>query len=256
MRRVALVTGGSRGIGRGIAEALAENKYDIAVTGRVRPEKEDGVMGSCLEKGVKAIFIQADISLSQARKTIVHTIKSEFGRLDLLVNNAGVAPEVRSDILNAGEDSYDRVMNINLKGPYFLTQMVANWMIEQKKSDDKRHLSIINISSISAYTSSPSRGEYCISKAGMSMMTKLYADRLSEYGIGVYEIRPGIIKTDMTAAVQEKYDKQIAEGLLPCKRWGTPADVANVVLAIAAGRFAYSTGQVINVDGGFHLRRL
>jgi 3-oxoacyl-[acyl-carrier protein] reductase len=256
MRKVALITGGSRGIGRGISEALAKQKYDIAVAGRVLPDMERGVIRSCLEKGVKAIFIQADISLSKARKKILRTLKDEFGRLDLLVNNAGVAPEIRSDILQATEKSYDRIMNINLKGPYFLTQLIANWMIEQKNTDEKKQLSIINISSISAYTSSPERGAYCLSKAGMSMITKLYADRLSEFGIGVYEIRPGIIMTDMTAAVKEKYDKRIVEGLLPIKRWGTPEDVARVVVAIADGQFAYSTGQVINIDGGFHLRRL
>jgi 3-oxoacyl-[acyl-carrier protein] reductase len=256
MRRVALITGGSRGIGRGIAEALAEKGFDIAVAGRVHPDPNDGVIQTCREKGIRALFIRTDISLSEHRNKLVEEIKNEFGRLDILVNNAGIAPEVRSDILNASEESYDRVMNINLKGPYFLTQRIANWMIEQKTVNPKRELSIINISSISAYTSSPARGEYCISKAGMSMMTKLYADRLSEYNIGVYEIRPGITITDMTAALKEKYDKLIAEGLLPIKRWGTPEDVAKVVVAIAGGQLPYSTGEVINVDGGFHLRRL
>jgi NAD(P)-dependent dehydrogenase (short-subunit alcohol dehydrogenase family) len=167
-----------------------------------------------------------------------------------------VAPSKRLDILEATEESYERVMSINLKGPYFLTQLVANWMIEQKKTNPNRSLRIVNTSSISAYTSSPARGEYCLSKAGVSMMTKLYADRLAEYGIGVFEVRPGIIATDMTSVVKEKYDKLIAEGLTPIKRWGRPDDVAKAVGAIAEGRLDFCTGQVINVDGGFHLRRL
>lgn len=251
-----MITGGTRGIGRGIAELLADNSYDIAVAGRTEPDKEHGIIAACLEKGVKAIFIQADIGNTDDRARIIKTIRQKFDRLDILVNNAGVAPEVRSDILTATEASYDRVMNINLKGSYFLTQIAANWMIEQRSAHQERHLAIINISSISAYTSSPFRGEYCISKAGMDMMTRLYADRLAEYNIGVYEIRPGIILTDMTSEVKEKYDKMIEEGLLPIKRWGTPQDVAHVVVAIAEGRFSYSTGEVINVDGGFHLHRL
>jgi 3-oxoacyl-[acyl-carrier protein] reductase len=256
MRRVALITGGSRGIGRGIAEALAQKGYDIAVAGRIPPGQTNNIITICRNMGSKAAFFQTDISLSQDRKKLVDDIKREYRQLDLLVNNAGVAPEVRADILTATEKSFDRVMSINLKGPYFLTQLVANWMIEQKQKNKDKLFSIINISSISAYTSSSNRGDYCLSKAGISMMTKLYADRLSEYDIGVYEIRPGIIMTDMTKSVKKKYDQLIAGELLPTKRWGFPADVAKVVAAIADGCFLYSTGQVINVDGGFHLRRL
>jgi NAD(P)-dependent dehydrogenase (short-subunit alcohol dehydrogenase family) len=174
----------------------------------------------------------------------------------MLVNNAGVAPSKRVDILKASEESFDRVMNINLKGPYFLTQLVANWMITQKKQYPDRAFRICNISSISAYTSSPARGEYCLSKAGMGMMTLLYADRLAEYNIGVFEIRPGVISTDMTNAVKEKYDKLIKEGLTPIKRWGYPEDIGKAVAAIAEGRLDFSTGQVLNVDGGFYFRRL
>jgi NAD(P)-dependent dehydrogenase (short-subunit alcohol dehydrogenase family) len=174
----------------------------------------------------------------------------------MLVNNAGVAPAQRADILVATEESFERVVSINLKGPYFLTQTVANWMIRQKESHPDRNCRIVNTSSISAYTSSPGRGEYCISKAGVSMMTKLYADRLAEYGIGVFEIRPGIIATDMTSVVKDKYDKLIAEGLTPIKRWGQPEDIARALGAIAEGRLDFSTGQVINADGGFHLPRL
>jgi NAD(P)-dependent dehydrogenase (short-subunit alcohol dehydrogenase family) len=174
----------------------------------------------------------------------------------MLVNNAGAAPLKRMDILQATEESFDRVLGINLRGPYFLTQLVANWMVEQRKQAPQRPLRIVNIGSISAYTSSPARGEYCISKAGVAMMTKLYADRLAEYDIGVFEISGGIIETDMTRVVKEKYDKLIAEGLTPIRRWGQPGDLAKVVGAIAEGRLDFSTGTVINVDGGFHLRRL
>jgi NAD(P)-dependent dehydrogenase (short-subunit alcohol dehydrogenase family) len=174
----------------------------------------------------------------------------------MLVNNAGVAPTERADILEASEESFDRVMSINLKGPYFLTQAIANWMIEQKEEEPDRTPRIVNTGSISAYTSSPERGEYCISKAGVGMMTKLYADRLAEYNIGVFEVRPGIVKTDMISAVQDKYDRLIADGITPIKRWGLPEDIGRAVGAIAEGRLDFSTGQVINVDGGFHLRRL
>jgi 3-oxoacyl-[acyl-carrier protein] reductase len=197
------------------------------------------------------------VSNKEDRKKLVDQTKVRFGgRCHMLVNNAGVAPSKRLDLLEATEESFDRVMNINLKGPYFLTQAVANWMIEQKKADPKGGYRIVNTGSISAYTSSPGRGEYCVSKAGVSMMTMLYADRLAEFGIGVFEIRPGIIKTDMTKVVTAKYDKLIAEGITPIKRWGMPEDIALTVGAIAEGRLDFSTGQVINVDGGFHFRRL
>jgi NAD(P)-dependent dehydrogenase (short-subunit alcohol dehydrogenase family) len=183
-------------------------------------------------------------------------VRERFGRCDMLVNNAGVAPIKRVDILDASEESFDRVMNINLRGPYFLTQSVANWMIEQKKVDHNRIYRICNISSVSSYASSPARGEYCLSKAAVSMMTKLYADRLADHGIFVFEIQPGIIATDMTSVVKDKYDKLIADGLTPIRRWGLPEDVARAVGAIAEGRLDFCTGQVLHVDGGFHIRRL
>jgi len=201
-------------------------------------------------------IIQADISVGDDRAKLVSFAKENFGRCNLLVNNAGVAPNKRLDILEATEESFDRVMSINLKGPYFLTRLIANWMIDQRDKFPERDCRIINVGSISAYTSSPGRGEYCVSKAGMAMMTKLYADRLAEYGIGVYEIRPGVIETDMTSAVKAKYDKLIADGLTPIKRWGRPEDVGQAVRAIAEGRLDFSTAQVIDVDGGFHLHRL
>jgi NAD(P)-dependent dehydrogenase (short-subunit alcohol dehydrogenase family) len=213
-------------------------------------------MNEIRASGAKAVYIKADLSRREDRDLILVKLKEEFDRIDVLVNNAGIAPDVRKDILEASEDSFDRVIAVNLKGPYFLTQMIARWMIELKQKGRVLDPKIINIASISSYTASAYRGEYCISKAGLSMMTKLYADRLSEYGINVYEIRPGIILTAMTAPVKPKYDKLISEGLIPIKRWGKPEDVAKAVAAIAKGYFPYSTGEVFNVDGGFHLRRL
>ncbi len=256
MNKTALITGGSRGIGRGIAEELSKEGFDIAIVYVSNKEAAEDALNACLNNKVKAIAIQADISSADDRKKIIEIVKKEFKRLDILVNNAGVAPDVRADILEASEESFDRLIRINLKGPYFLSQLAANWMIRQKEKDKTMTPMIINIASISSYTSSPGRGEYCISKAGISMMTKLYADRLSEFGINVYEIRPGVIKTDMTAVVTKKYDKLIAQGLTPIKRWGRPDDIGRAVTAIAKGHLPFSTGEVINVDGGFHLKRL
>jgi len=253
-RPVAIVTGASRGIGRAIAIELARLGYDLVVNRAQAQPPQTQADAEAL--GVQCEFVQADVADDIGRKLLVEQTKARFGRCDMLVNNAGVAPVKRMDILESTQESYDRVMAINLKGPYFLTQQVANWMIEQKKQHPDRSYRIVNIGSISSYTSSPSRGEYCISKAGVSMMTKLFADRLAEFGIGVFEVSPGIIETDMTSAVKGKYDKLIAEGLTPIKRWGQPADVAKAVGAIAEGRLDFSTGTVINVDGGFHLRRL
>ncbi len=257
MGKTALITGASRGIGRGIAEAMAKEGFDIVISSTSQSEAATDAVAACKQIGANVLFYPGDISKSDVRIAMVDAIKNNFGRLDILVNNAGVGVKVRADILNTTEESYDRLMNINLRGPYFLTQLVAKWMIEQKKEDKARRPMIVNIGSISSYTSSIGRGEYCISKAGVSMMTKLFADRLSEYDINVYEIRPGIIKTDMTAGVAEKYDNLIFhEDLMPFKRWGFPEDVAKAVVAIAKGYLPYSTGEVINVDGGFHLKRL
>jgi NAD(P)-dependent dehydrogenase (short-subunit alcohol dehydrogenase family) len=253
-RPVAIVTGASRGIGRSVALELANLGYDLVVN-RAQDEQPE-VLEEAGAYGARCEFVSGSIAETATRQRIVEVTKTRFGRCDMLVNNAGTGPLKRLDILEATEDSFDRVLGINLKGPYFLTQLVANWMVQQRKQDPDRSFRIVNIGSISAYTSSPSRGEYCISKAGIAMMTKLYADRLSEYEIGVFEISPGIIETDMTRVVKEKYDRLIAEGLTPIKRWGKPGDVAKVVGAIAEGRLDFSTGSVINVDGGFHLRRL
>jgi len=253
-RPVAIVTGASRGIGRSVAVELASLGYDLVIN-RVQEQQPD-VLEEAGGLGARCEFAPGNVAEAEVRAGIVELAKAKFGRCDLLVNNAGAAPVKRLDLLEATEESFDRVLGINLKGPYFLTQLVANWMIEQRKLDPRRPLRIINIGSISAYTSSPSRGEYCISKAGIAMMTKLYADRLAEYEIGVFEISPGIIETDMTAAVKEKYDRLIADGLWPIRRWGQPEDVARAVAAIVLDYFPFSTGQRIDVDGGFHIRTL
>ena len=255
-KKTALITGAARGIGAGIAEALAGEGFDIVIADVLPVEDAAKAVAKCEKNGAKVLYIIADISDRAARQNIIDEMKKGPGRLDLLVNNAGVGVKVRADLLEATEESFDRLIAINLKGPYFLTQLAARWMIEQKQIELSRTPMIVNIASMSSYTSSTGRGEYCVSKAGVSMMTKLYADRLSEYGINVYEIRPGIIMTDMTSSVKEKYDKLINDGITPIKRWGDPSDIAKAVTAIARGLLPFSTGEVINVDGGFHLRRL
>jgi 3-oxoacyl-[acyl-carrier protein] reductase len=256
MSKVAIVTGGGRGIGRGIVLALAARGWAVTVNYRGNAAAAQETANLAAEAGGEALLVQADIGTVKDRDRLVGATLDRFGRIDLLVNNAGMAPRVRTDILQTGEDSYDEVMAVNLKGPFFLTQRVANAMIELGREGIVEQPTIVNIGSISAYTSSPNRGEYCISKAGMGMMTALFADRLAEYGINVYEVRPGIIETDMTSAVTEKYNKLIDDGLTPIRRWGQPEDVARAVVALAEGAFPFSTGEIINVDGGFHLRRL
>ncbi|KPL12150.1 3-ketoacyl-ACP reductase [candidate division BRC1 bacterium SM23_51] len=255
-RKTALVTGAARGIGKAIALELARRGFDVAINDIVPEEKTGTTLADFVGLQGRAIYARADISQREQRAALVDRVRNEFGRLDLLVNNAGIAPRQRLDLLQATEESFDEVLAVNLKGPYFLTQLVARWMIALQKTLQDYQPRIINISSMSAYTSSPARGEYCISKAGVSMMTKLYADRLAEFGIPVFEIRPGVIHTQMTAPVREKYDKLIGEGLTPIRRWGEPQDVAQAVAAIAEGYLPFSTGETINVDGGFHLRRL
>ncbi|MCL2305615.1 MAG: 3-ketoacyl-ACP reductase [Planctomycetaceae bacterium] len=255
--KVTLITGGANGIGLGIALQLAREGYAVALTGRSTEEQVMENLDKVKSFGSPVIYFCGDVASAEDRKAVLHRIDSEFGRLDVLVNNAGVAPKIRMDILLTTEESFDYVLDINLKGMFFLSQLAANYMVEEVKKNIGITPIIINVSSISAYTSSTARGEYCISKAGIGMVTALFADRLSEYGINVYEIRPGIIATNMTAGVKEKYDRLILEeGLLPVKRWGSPEDVANAVSVLCSGKLAYSTGEVINVDGGFHLRRL
>ena len=242
-KKIALVTGVAGGIGSAVARLFLEN--GIVVVGM------DVAPLSPLENE-NFIYCQGDLSDKVSREKYIKTAVDTYGKIDILVNVAGVAPKVRNDILDMTEESYDFVMNINTKGTLFLTQAVAKILIENP-SEQK---SIVNISSMSAYTSSTSRGEYCISKAGVSMITALFADRLAEYGIPVNEIRPGIIATGMTATVKGKYDALIDGGLLPIKRWGKPEDIAKAVLALVDGSLPYVTGQSIDVDGGFHIRRL
>lgn len=254
--RVAIITGASRGIGRGIALALGEQGWAVSINYRGNADAANEVAEQVEQAGGRPLVIQADVTKAADRQELVDGTLREFGRIDLLVNNAGMAPRQRVDLLETSEASYDEVMGVNLKGPFFLGQLVAKAMIAGLKTGAITDPKIINMGSISTYTSSPHRAEYCISKAGMGMMTVLFADRLAEYGINVYELRPGIIATDMTSAVKEKYDRLIDEGLTPIRRWGQPEDVARAVIAIADGCLPFSTGEVINVDGGFHMRRL
>jgi 3-oxoacyl-[acyl-carrier protein] reductase len=249
----ALVTGASRGIGRGIAVALAKEGYNIIINFARNGAAAEEVRKEIQDIGVGAVCVQGDIGNSQARRRLVDDAWRAFNGIDMLVNNAGIAPAVRADLLEATEESFDEIINTNLKGPYFLTQLVAKRMLGGTKTSSCK---IINITSISAYVASINRGDYCVSKAGLAMMTQLYAVRLAEHGINVYEIRPGVIETDMTGPVKAKYDKMIADGLAPIRRWGVPDDVAKAVVAIAKDLMPFSTGEVMNIDGGFHIRRL
>lgn len=243
--KTAIITGVAGGIGFACVKKFLEKGF--AVVGMdIAPEMKDGVSG-------EFTYVSGDLGNKEDREKVVKTAMDKYGKIDALVNVAGVAPKVRTDILEMTEESYDFVMGINTKGTLFLTQLVANKM---KENDGENRGTIVNISSMSAYTSSTSRGEYCISKAGVSMITKLFADRLAQYGITVNEIRPGIIATGMTSTVKEKYDKLIDGGLLPIKRWGKPEDVASAVLSLSDGSLPYITGQSIDVDGGFHIQRL
>ena len=256
MKKVALVTGAGRGIGLSIARCLASDGCDVVVCDLDEEETIRAALDQLRSLGADVLYCRSDVSDTSARAEMLSQIKERFGQLNVLVNNAGVAPNVRADILEATEESFERLVRINLQGPYFLTQAVANWMIDARKKDGQFPASIVNISSISVTVASPSRGDYCISKAGIAMATRLWAVRLGEFGIPVYEVRPGIIKTDMTRPVAEKYDKLIAEGLLVQSRWGLPEDVGRAVAMLVRGELAYSTGQVIMVDGGFTLERL
>jgi len=255
-RPVALVTGASRGIGRGIAVDLAKCGYDLVVNFIHNTQAAQEVQGEIERLGSRCLTIQADISKSQDRERLEEESVEKMSRIDLLVNNAGIAPRVREDILHTSETSYDEVLATNLKGPYFLTQAVARRMIELKQSGTIDTPRIVFITSISAYAVSRTRGEYCISKAGLAMTAQIFAVRLAEFGIPVFEVRPGIILTDMVAKVREVYDRRIKEGLVPQGRWGYPSDVGSAVAAIAQGFFDFSTGQVIEVGGGFSMREL
>lgn len=255
MKKIALITGGSRGIGLGIALHLVREGWNLAING-MRDESEVTVLEELRAYGQEVIYCQGSVGESTARKMIIEKVIHHFGYLNVLVNNAGIAPKVRLDLLETTEESYDEVMNTNLKSAFFLSQLAANEMVKSKLKYSDFQATIVNVSSISATVVSTNRGEYCVSKAGLSMVTQLFATRLGAVGIPVYEVRPGVTYTDMTAAVKEKYDKLIGEGLCVTPRWGYPDDVGKAVAALVRGDFPYSTGQVIMVDGGLTIPRL
>ncbi len=254
-KKTAIITGSSRGIGFGIARRLGRDGFAVVIVATGNREKNKDALKELKEDGTEYLYVQADVGKCEDRLRLVDETVRAFGRIDVLVNNAGVAPAARADLLEMTEESFDRVVGINTKGTMFLTQAVAKQMISQEMNGRKRG-TIINISSCSAEVSSINRGEYCVSKAGMSMLTTLYADRLAKEGIFVHEIRPGVIATDMTSTVKDKYDRLIAEGAFPIARWGTPEDIAGAVSAFAGDDFLYTTGNYIDVDGGFHIKRL
>lgn len=256
MGKTAFITGGTRGIGLGIATELAKAGFDLAVNG-IRNEAEvKPVLEELGRYSVQVAYIRGDVSKKDDRRHMVNAVFEKLGKINVLVNNAGIAPTERKDILEANEESFEQLMHINLQGPYFLTQLVANSMIKKKQQTPEEFFCIINISSVSATVASVNRGEYCISKAGIAMATKLWASRLGEFDIPVYEIQPGVIQTDMTAGVQEKYDRLFRSGMAIQQRWGLPEDVGKVAAAMATGSMPYSTGQVVLVDGGMTIRRL
>jgi 3-oxoacyl-[acyl-carrier protein] reductase len=256
VRRVALVTGGTRGIGLGIARALARDGFDLVVCGLREEAEVAPVLAELRAGGAAAHYVRADVGERSDRARLVSQIRERPGRLHVLVNNAGVGPRVRADILEAEEASFERLVRVNLQGPYFLTQSVARWMLEERRADPAWSGAIVFVTSCSATMVSTNRGEYCVSKAGLAMASQLWAARLAEAGIPVYEVRPGIVRTDMTAGVAEKYDRLIADGVVPQRRWGQPDDVARVVAALARGDAPYSTGAVVTVDGGLTIPRL
>ena len=254
--RTALVTGGTRGIGLGVARALARERWDLALGG-IRPEADvEEVVEELRREGGAVHYVRGDLARADDRARLVAGVRERFGFVNALVNNAGRAPRVRADLLEATEESFDEVLRTNLHGPYFLTQAIARDQVERRRTDPSVEASLVFITSVSAEMASPNRGEYCVSKAGLSMAARLFATRLAEHGIPVYEVRPGIIATDMTAAVRETYDRRIADGLVPERRWGRPDDVGRVVAALVRGDLPYATGTVINVDGGLSIPRL
>lgn len=250
----AIITGSSRGIGLAIAKQLAIDGYPVVITARASIEDIAQSLDFFIKNNYEYLYVQGDVSKKIDRERLVDLSMKVFNKIEILVNNAGVAPLDRKDLLEMNEDSFDRVMSINLKAPMFLTQRVAKAMIDNKKENEKA--TIVNITSCSSEMVSLNRGEYCMSKAGESMMSKLYAARLAEHNILVQEIRPGVIKTDMTKTVEEKYDRLIDDGMFPIKRWGVPEDIANLVSLVVSEKMSFSTGNYIDVDGGLHLPRL
>lgn len=256
MNKIAFITGGTRGIGFGIAVALGKAGFDLALNGMRNEDEVADALEEVRKLGVNVAYFQGNVAVKEDRQAMFDKIIAHFGAVNVLVNNAGIAPRERADILHAKEEIWDEVMEINLKGPYFLTQLFASYFVEMKLKNPLFDATIINVSSISAFVASVNRGEYCISKAGVAMATKLWATRLGEYDIPVFEIQPGIIKTDMTSGVVEKYDKLFQEGITLQRRWGMPDDVGKVAAMLAVGNLPYATGQVINVDGGLNIQRL
>ena len=254
--RTALVTGGTRGIGLGIATALVREGWNLALCGTRPAEAVAPVLEELRAGGSDVVYETADLATRADRQRLAHAMRARYGALNALVNNAGRAPRVRADLLDAREDSFEELIRTNLQGPYFLTQAIAREQTMRRQADPSFHASIVFITSISAEAVSTNRGEYCVSKAGLSMAARLFAVRLAAHGIPVYEIRPGIIETDMTAGVKEAYDTRIAEGLVPERRWGTPDDVGRIVAALLRGDAPYATGSVIDVDGGLSVPRL
>ena len=255
MKQTAIVTGGSRGIGFAIAKQLGQDGFNIAIMDMNDQSAYQDNLDQLTAQGTEYLYLKGNICDAGDRQRLIDETVAKFGGIDVLVNNAGVSPKVRADLLEMTEESFDRVVGINTKGNMFMTQAVAKQMLKQDYIGRKRG-TIVNISSCSAVVSSISRGEYCVSKAGVSMLTTLYADRLAPEGILVHEVRPGVIATDMTATVKEKYDKMFADGLFPIARWGTPEDIAGVVSAFCSDKFTYTTGNYVDVDGGFHIQRL
>lgn len=255
--RVAVVTGGSRGIGRGIVEELGALGLSVVVNYRSDAHAANVACNEAEKRGAPhTLAVQGDVSVLEDGRRLLDRTLETYGRVDVWVNNAGVAPEVRHDLLETTPESFDRVLGINLRGPFFLSQMAANAMVKLSAEAKLVDPQIIFISSLSSVLASTDRGEYCVSKASLSMTAQLFAVRLAEFGIRVYEVRPGIIETDMTAAVHDSYDLRLRDGLAPIRRWGTPADVGRAVAALASGSLPYSTGEVLYVDGGLHLPRL
>lgn len=254
--KVALVTGSTRGIGKGVAVRLAKEGYAVAVNSRQAEDAVREAVDEIRAFGTPVIYVGGDIASGADRQAMVAQVMDAFGRIDLLVNNAGVGPKVRLDILETTEESMNYVLGVNVNGTFFLSQAVAKVMVAAKQANPDMDPVIVNISSISAYTASLNRGEYCISKAGVSMITQLFAARLAEEGVRVYEIRPGIIETELTAKVRDKYQPLIEGGITPIRRWGQPEDIAAAIFALASGGLTFCTGDVLNADGGFHLRRL
>lgn len=252
--RAAFVTGGRRGIGRGIAYALAESGFDVVIGDLEQDADAKETLEGIRARGARADFVRCDVADLRGHDAVLDAVESAIGPISCLVNNAGISVARRGDLLDASPESFDDLIRVNLRGPFFLTQRFATRLLAQPASQQYR--SIINISSANAFAASPNRGEYCLSKTAITMMTRLFATRLGEAGIGVFEVRPGVIRTNMTSVAAADYDRRISDGLTPIRRWGEPQDVGRAVASLAGGAFAFSTGDAIHVDGGLHIQRL